>query len=321
MSYRYLLTDLKAWSGALAGLGLALCLISKASLAEEAAAPDHREAKKAFSAVTAPAGHDAPQAIGHYNRGCVAGAQKLAANGPAWQVMRLSRNRNWGHPELLSYIKKLAGEAQTLDGWPGVLVGDMAQPIGGPLLGGHASHQIGLDVDLWYSPMPDHVLSAAEREELAPVNLVDAASLTVAKPAWNGEQAKLLRRAASYPDIARIFVHPAIKKALCESAGEDRAWLHKIRPWTGHDDHFHIRLNCPPGSAACVSQPPLPPDDGCGKELDDWFKRLRAKRPARPPKAPKPVLVSDLPQECQALLSATEQAEKAKAASPNARKS
>jgi penicillin-insensitive murein DD-endopeptidase len=234
-----LAANLKDWLAALAGLGLALCVICNPSLAEVKAAPDKREAKKAFGAIKAPAGQASPQAIGRYERGCVAGAQKLPMNGPAWQVMRLSRNRDWGHPVLLSYVKKLAAGAKALDGWPGLLVGDMAQPIGGPLLGGHASHQIGLDADLWYSPMPGHVLSAAEREELAAVNLVDAASLTVAKPAWTEAHAKLLRRAASYPDVARIFVHPAIKKALCESAGEDRAWLQKIRPWYKHDDHFH----------------------------------------------------------------------------------
>jgi penicillin-insensitive murein endopeptidase len=298
-------------------LGLALCASCEACHAEEKTAPDSREAKKAFGAIKAPAGEAPPQAIGHYDRGCVAGSQKLPMTGPAWQVMRLSRNRFWGHPALLSYVKKLAADAKASDGWPGLLVGDMAQPIGGPLLGGHASHQIGLDADLWYSPMPGHVLSAAEREELAAVNLVNAASLTVAKPAWTEAHAKLLRRAASYPEVARIFVHPAIKKALCETAGEDRAWLQKIRPWYKHDDHFHIRLNCPAGSPACVAQPPLPPDDGCGKELDDWFKKLRAvpRKPVKPPKPPKPMLVSELPLECQALLTATEQAEKVKAAS------
>jgi penicillin-insensitive murein endopeptidase len=314
-----LAVSLKDWLAALLGLGLALCISGQAARAEEAGAPDKREAKKAFGAVKAPSGQAQPQAIGQYDRGCVAGAQKLPMNGPAWQVMRLSRNRFWGHPELLSYVKKFAADAKALDGWPGLLVGDMAQPIGGPLLGGHASHQIGLDADLWYSPMPGHVLTAAEREELAAVNLVDAASLTVVKPAWTEAHAKLLRRAASYPEAARIFVHPAIKKALCETAGEDRAWLQKIRPWYKHDDHFHIRLNCPTGSSSCVAQPPLPADDGCGKELDDWFKRLRAvpKRPAKPPKPPKPMLVSDLPQACQTLLAETDQAEKVKAASSN----
>ena len=29
---------------------------------------------------------------------------------------------------------------------------------------GHASHQIGLDVDLWFEPMPERTLSAEERE-------------------------------------------------------------------------------------------------------------------------------------------------------------
>ncbi len=288
--------------------------------AEEPAAPvpDARPAKKAFGAVKQPAGPAIPQAIGQYDRGCVAGAQKLPITGPSWQAMRLSRNRIWGHPALVSYIRKLASDAKSIDGWPGLLVGDMAQPIGGPLLGGHASHQIGLDADLWYTPMPNHVLSPAEREQLAPLNMVDAATLTTAKSTWGQAQAKLLHRAASYPEIARIFVHPAVKKALCESAGSDRAWLRKIRPWYQHDDHFHIRLNCPPDSPACLAQAPAPPDDGCGKELDDWFQRLRAvpKKPSKPPAPSKPMLVSDLPSQCQSLLAATEKAGKLTAAAP-----
>jgi len=166
--------------------------------------------------------------------------------------------------------------------------------------------------------MPARALSADEREQTAASNMVIPAALTIDKAVWTGTQIKLLRRAASYPDVARIFVHPAVKKALCEAAGQDRAWLQKIRPWYQHDDHFHIRLNCPAGSPACVAQPPIPAgDDGCGKELDDWFSRLRAKPEKRlkPVQPPKPMLVSDLPAECQSLLTATEQAEKTWAAS------
>ncbi len=281
---------------------------------------DSREAKKAFGAIKAPAGQMAPRAIGHYDRGCIAGAAKLPMNGPGWQIMRLSRNRFWGHPVLLAYLGKLASDAQRLDGLPGILVGDMAQPIGGPLLGGHASHQIGLDTDLWYMPMPAHVLSMEEREQTSSASVVNPATLTVDKAVWTQAQLKLLRRAASYPEVARIFVHPAVKKALCEAAGTDRAWLQKIRPWYKHDDHFHIRLNCPADSPSCVAQAPLPAgDDGCGKELDDWFQKLRAKpkKPIKPLPPAKPVLVSDLPAECQTLLAATEQAQKVKAADSN----
>src|ERR1700730_13809348 len=48
--------------------------------------------------------------------------------------------------------------------WNGLLVGDMSQPRGGPLLSEHTSHQIGLDVDIWFAPMPDHAQSREERE-------------------------------------------------------------------------------------------------------------------------------------------------------------
>src|SRR5271157_6393790 len=41
-----------------------------------------------------------PRSIGGYSDGCLAGATKLPNNGPSWQVMRLSRNRNWGNPHL-----------------------------------------------------------------------------------------------------------------------------------------------------------------------------------------------------------------------------
>ena len=283
-----------------------LAVFCASAKAEDAPAFDQQEAKKAFGAIKFPV-VQAPQAIGRYERGCIAGAQKIAANGPAWQTMRLSRNRFWGHPVLIAYIERLASDARRLDGLPGILVGDMAQPIGGPLLGGHASHQMGLDVDLWYTIMPEHTLSPDERERLAADNMVDHAALTVDPKTWTPSQARLLRRAASYPEVARIFVHPAIKKALCGESGADRSWLHKIRPWYHHDDHFHIRLNCPPGSPACAPQPPVEKDDGCGQELDDWFKKLRApppppaKEPVVKPK-PKPMLVADLPKECQALL-------------------
>jgi len=297
---------------------LAVCCIAQSSLQSEGFAaevtpePDHREAKKAFAAIREPLPEPTAQAIGHYDRGCIAGAQKLAITGPAWQVMRLSRNRMWGHPILLAFIRKLAADTHRLDGLSGILVGDMAQPIGGPLLGGHASHQIGLDVDIWYTPMPSHVLTEEERDKLSATNMVDAASLTVNKVAWTPFQAKLLHRTASYPEVARIFVHPAVKKALCEAAGENRAWLQKIRPWFQHDDHFHIRLNCPAGSSSCIPQAALPPGDGCGEELDQWFKRLRAPpvKPKKPPVPAKPILVFDMPKECQALLRATEQAGK-----------
>src|ERR1044071_3967237 len=57
-------------------------------------------ANELFGAAPGPAPL-AARAIGSYARGCLAGAVALPINGPGWQVMRLSRNRNWGHPRLL----------------------------------------------------------------------------------------------------------------------------------------------------------------------------------------------------------------------------
>ena len=68
-------------------------------------------AKMLFGAVTAPAPL-AARAIGSYARGCLAGGVSLPINGPDWQVMRLSRNRNWGTPQLLDYLERLASDAR-----------------------------------------------------------------------------------------------------------------------------------------------------------------------------------------------------------------
>lgn len=273
--------------------------------AQQKAAPV--EAKKLFGAAGTSAAL-APRAIGFYARGCLAGAEPLPIDGPAWQAMRLSRNRNWGHPTLVRLIERLGTEASEKDGWPGLLVGDISQPRGGPMLTGHASHQIGLDADVWLTPMPDRRLSEKEREDLAATSMLAADGLSVDPKIWTPAHARLIIRAASYPEVDRIFVHPAIKKAMCQQQGIDRTHLRKVQPYWGHHYHFHIRISCPPGSAGCANQPARPADDGCGKEVDDWMAQLRKPpKPAPPgPKAPpKPgLLLEQLPQECRTVLEA-----------------
>jgi penicillin-insensitive murein DD-endopeptidase len=276
--------------------------------------PPAPPAKMLFGAVMGPAPL-AARAIGSYARGCLAGGISLPINGPDWQVMRLSRNRNWGHPRLLDYLERLASDARALDGWPGLLVGDMAQPRGGPMITGHASHQIGLDADIWFTPMPNRILTPQEREDLSATSMLKD-PFTVDPAIWTPLHTKLVKRAASYPQVSRIFVHPAIKKILCEQAGKDRAWLGKVRPWWGHYYHFHIRLSCPPGMEGCDNQKPVTGDDGCGAELANWFKMLRkaeidaARAPATgAPGAPTahgkpPLSLGDLPRECMTVLDA-----------------
>src|SRR5215204_3303710 len=230
----------------------------------------------------------AARAIGSYARGCMAGAIALPVDGDTWQVMRLSRNRNWGHPRLISFLEQVGKRVPEINGWPGLLVGDISQPRGGPMLTGHASHQLGLDADVWLTPMPDRRLSREEREMMSAVDMVRPDRLDIDPSVWTPQHTALIRAAAKEPEVARIFVNAAIKKALCREAGSDRGWLHKVRPYWGHYYHFHVRMRCPQDNPDCTGQPPAPEGEGCAPaDLAYWFSDavLRAKpKPAGPPK-------------------------------------
>src|SRR5258707_12080504 len=130
-------------------------------------------AKELFARKILPAAMPT-RVVGFYARGCIAGAEALPINGDTWQVMRLSRNRNFAHPDMVALLRRLADKVHKDAGWPGILVGDMSQPRGGPMITGHASHQVGLDADIWLTPMPDRHLSREEREEMSAVMMVRA---------------------------------------------------------------------------------------------------------------------------------------------------
>ena len=262
-------------------------------------------AKELFGRKTTPASL-ATHTIGFYSKGCIAGAKALPLDGETWQVMRQSRNRNWGHPNLVRFLERLAAQAPKT-GWRGLLVGDMSQPRGGPMHSGHFSHQVGLDADIWLTPMPDRKLTREEREEMLSTVVVAEDGKDVDPNVWTPAHAAAIKAAAKDPQVSRIFVNPAIKKALCRGAGRDRAWLSKVRPWYGHDYHFHVRIVCPTDSPNCTSEPPIVTGDGCsGRELDRWFTDA-ALHPRPSPIAPKekpPLRMADLPAACRQVLSA-----------------
>ncbi len=244
------------------------------------------------------------QAIGGTSSGCLQGAATLPPSGPGFEVLHLGRNRRYGHPELIAFVRRLGRVAKTQK--LGLLVvGDLSQPRGGPTPNGHRSHQTGLDVDLGYAApaglRAGHV-SAADRERLGPLPVIDLRTHQPT-PAWTPKTVKLLAAAASDPAVDRIFVNPAIKRLLCEGPARKQPWAGRLRPWWGHHDHFHVRLKCPAGSPTCVAQDP-PPDDGCGPSLAWWFsgdaqtthdKKKQSDEQAGP----------KVPEACMALLSPT----------------
>lgn len=259
----------------------------------------------------------APAAIGSYAKGCAAGLVPLAQSGPTWQAMRLSRNRNWGHPETISFIKDLSAFAATLPGWKGLYVGDIAQPRGGPMLSGHQSHQTGLDVDFWMLPANRLDLTRRARENLSSISVRSSDQRRV-NGNYTAQHAAILRHAAQDPRVDRIFVTPPVKLEMCQTATRrDRKWLRKIRPLSGHHYHFHVRLKCPAGNSDCITQKPTVRQlskggDGCDATLQWWVTDfLDPPKPSATPAKPAPrkrgardYVMADLPSRCQSVLTA-----------------
>ncbi len=263
------------------------------------------EPAKALFGPVATASEQSSASFGGYAKGCLAGAEQLAETGPTWQAMRLSRNRNWGHPELVSFIHRLSAKAATQPGWSGLYVGDMSQPRGGPMSSGHRSHQIGLDADVWMLPPTRLDLSAGERENLSSISTRRERGAYVSDN-WTRQHMNILKAAASDDAVARIFVFPGAKVWMCENATGDREWLRKIRPWWGHHYHFHVRLSCPKGARGCTDQAPPPPGDGC-EAAQNWVNDILNPPPPDPNATPAPprapLTLADLPNQCAGVLS------------------
>lgn len=240
--------------------------------------------------------------IGSYTNGCIIGAQALPAKGEGYQVIRMNRNRYYGHPDMIQYLERLGKQAKDA-GLPAMLVGDIAMPGGGRFLTGHTSHQMGLDADIWLR-MGEMSDAEALNSDGKGLLVVDRKAQRVDDRVWNNHHATLIKLAAQDPQVTRIFVNPAIKVKLCQTAGSDRDWLQKVRPWYGHDSHFHVRLKCPKDAAYCENQAPVPAGDGCGDELYSWFEPPKLSTGSNKPKLtpPEPFL-------CQQVLSSPNRSE------------
>lgn len=288
-----------------------LCLALLAPIPAEA----EQLANKLFGAQKQPSQQDS-MPIGSYAKGCAAGTVELPETGPTWQAMRLSRNRNFGQPVLVQFLEDLSVTATKI-GWKGLYIGDMGQPRGGPMTSGHASHQIGLDADIWMLPPKSLKLSRKEREKISSIAVRSADQRSVTRN-WTPQHRALLKAAASDPRIERIFVAAAVKIEICKTAkASDKNWLQKIRPIAGHDTHFHVRLKCPKGARLCETQKPTVAElskggDGCDETLAWWVSDayLNPPKPTKPVK-PQPrqkgardYTMSDLPSQCAAVLSA-----------------
>lgn len=239
------------------------------------------------------------ESIGFYTAGCVRNSAKLQESGDGYQVIRLSRQRNYGHPSLVKFIEYIGQQARAKLN-SSLFIGDMSIEKGGPLPSDHNSHQTGLDTDIMYlnHDTGGAMLSIAKREDINPISVLTSFKKSIKKNMWSNKQTGVLILASSYPAVDRIFVNPVIKKELCEKH-RNQPWLEKIRPWYGHDGHFHVRLGCPEGSPKCENQKPVMPGDGCGDDLKQWF----IPKDETITVTPEPKKIYTMPEQCIEILS------------------
>ncbi len=153
--------------------------------------------------------------------GCIAGAVSLPAEGPGFQTIHLDRSAFWGAPSTIAHLQQFGREAQAA-GLPTLLMEDISRARGGPMPGGHVSHQIGLDADVGLDMRPRGPLSEAMRSSVELPSLVRADGRDVEASVWSPRVVTLLRMAAELPDVDRILLNPAIKQQLCREVTGDR---------------------------------------------------------------------------------------------------
>jgi penicillin-insensitive murein endopeptidase len=260
--------------------------------ASQAAPRPPTPSKNPWSQVRGPApAPQGAQVIGTPTAGCLTGALMLPIKGAGFRLARPERRRNFGHPELVRLIRSLGAELAA-SREPPLFIGDLSQARGGPTLSAHASHQTGLDADIYFW----------RKKGLTgpPPSMVDKAKLEVSNT-FGDAQIRVLKRMAENERVDRILVHFAIKKALCSRVPSE-GWIGKIRPWFGHDHHFHLRLKCPEGSSSCVDGEPIPPGNGCDATLDWWWSaEARAEEKKSLYRQENPVM-PELPQACLHLI-------------------
>ena len=166
-----------------------------------------------------------------------------------------------GRPVTIQGVETLAKEAHA-NGLPPLLIEDMSRPRGGPMPGGHVSHQVGLDVDVALDMHMRGYLTEAQRNSIEIASLVRPDYRDIEPSMWGEPVVRLLWLAVNLPGIDRVLVNAAIKQQLCRTVTGDRTWLRFIRPWFGHAAHMHMHFKCPAGQTECVSIPRRPPAMG-----------------------------------------------------------
>jgi penicillin-insensitive murein endopeptidase len=173
------------------------------------------------------------------------------------------RTLHWGTEELVGLIERVGAEMRRRHS-SRVTVGDLSAEHGGPV-GRHRSHQSGRDADICFLAR-----TATTRGQGAPVDLNDYVSFDRNGRSLDGRYVFDTARNWALLDailtdrrvqIERIFISAPLRQRLLAYGREhgadgallERAALTLLQPRgvSPHDNHFHVRIDCPAGDAQC----------------------------------------------------------------------
>lgn len=220
-----------------------------------------------------------PLSIGAPNRGRLEGAVQLRSSR---HVKVRKGARAWGLPVLVKALRSAAFEVAKKHGDSALLVGDLSAKTGGRL-DGHNSHQSGRDADVGFYA----VNAKGKTLRLDRFVAFDAKGDAIGLPGvrfddkrnWALVEALLKNRQAR---VKYLFVTDSLKARLLAYAKKRgvpeelraRAAAAMMSPKHAdlHNDHFHIRLACPPSMrGTCIEEsfprPGFSEDDVYPKEV------------------------------------------------------
>lgn len=197
------------------------------------------------------------EAIGFYSDGCMVDDYQLSQFDGNFELVNAWRNRHWAHGRAVNFIAYFTDTMANKNIGP-IKISDVSQHGGGDVSPSHASHQMGLDIDIWLAngneEYQDVVQGSSVNEEL-----------------FEKFHARdMYRTAVANSNVQRIFVNPAIKQYLCRTES-DTSWLRKLRPMSGHTGHMHVRLYCTDFDEDCIPQFEIGPGSGCNEVLSPDF--------------------------------------------------
>jgi len=203
--------------------------------------------------------------VGSHRRGYLTNARELPAKGDGFIRLAPHKRYSWGTRSMISLIKKVSNEMDTL--YPNkdrLQIGDISSQRGGRLRR-HASHQNGLDADISYYRLngKEQSLRGGGFRERMVVRGQLSRNFDVFR---NWELMKSIHKLGR---VERVFVDRRIKREFCRFAiknGEHQIYsevLRSMRPQANHSHHFHLRLRCPLNASRCRDQQSLPEGSGC----------------------------------------------------------